>query len=144
MAHQALIIATWICTAMLGLTLALPVAAIWINPWDHHLSLTSRFHVGVRGPGWNTRLVFFNDADYGPYRGSIIGVVDDQGNTYPPLERAVYFGDTAGVYYRYFRWTDSSLWTLMVLIWYPAALFAILPAWSWFRRVRRHLTNRGS
>lgn len=81
--------------------------------------------------------MFFNDADYGPYRGSMLGVVDDQGNVYPPREEEAYFGDTAGIYYRYFRWPDATLSTLMVSLWYPAALFTVIPACWWFLRSRR-------
>lgn len=113
--------------AMLGLA----VYSLWMNPWDHRLSVGQHFHVSVWGGDWDIRLVFFNDADYGPYRGSTISV---DGN--PPLRRELYFGDTAGVYYRYFGLAGSALWTLMVSIWYPVALFSILPSWQLLRMSR--------
>ena len=124
MAHRAVTIATWSCAAFVALLLGLATASVWINPWDHYLSISQQFHIGIWGRGVDIRLVFFNDADYGPYRGSMISL---DGN--PPVDRAVYFGDTAGIYYRYFGVTDSSLWTLMLSIWYPIALLAILPVW---------------
>ena len=108
---------------MVALLLGLSIASVWINPWDQYFSISRQFHIGIWGQGLDVRLVFFNDADYGPYRGSMISLDGD-----PPLDRAVYFGDTAGIYYRYFRVAGSSLWTLMLLIWYPIALFATLPA----------------
>ena len=135
MARRTLKIATCLSTAMLTVMVVLFVAGIWINPRDHHLSLSDTFHVSVSGRGWDIRLVFFNDAEYGPYSGSVIGVVDNQGNVYPPLEREVSFGDTAGIYYRYFRWSGATLWTLMLSLWYPIALFAILPLLWWVFRL---------
>lgn len=146
MARRVVMIATWVCGVMLVFSLALAVSSIWINPQAHHLSLTQKCHVSVmwRG-GLDSRISFFNNSDYGPYRGSIVGLVDEQGNVYPPMIREARFGDTAGIYYRYFQWSSGSvLWTLNVLIWYPAALFAILPAWSSFRRVRLFRTARSN
>ena len=92
----------------------------------------------------DSRLVLFNDAEYGPYRGSIIGLVDADGSIYPPLEREESFGDSWGVYYRHFQWSDSTLWTLMVTLWYPIALFAIMPFVSLVCSTvrRRHQTSQ--
>jgi hypothetical protein len=50
------------------------------------------------------RLVIFNNAEYGPYLGSTIQFQDDKGNVYPRFDRQIAWGDTCGVYYRYFRW----------------------------------------
>jgi hypothetical protein len=49
------------------------------------------------------------------------------------------YGDLPGFYYRYFEWASrkTSLWTLAVSLWYPAALFAVLPSWQFMRRVVR-------
>ncbi len=89
-----------------------------------------------------TRLVFFNDAEYGPYSGSIIGLVDEDGNIYPPLEREQAFGDSWGIYYRYFQRSGSTLWTLTVTLWYPIAVFAIMPFVSLMcSTVRRRASN---
>lgn len=135
MARRTLLITTWLSGGLFIIMVVLAIASVWINPWSHHLSLTSDFHAGVWGRGWDIRLVFFNDTDYGPYRGSMIGVFDDQGNIHPPLRKDVRFGDTAGVYYRYFRWADATLWTLMVMIWYPIVVFSVLLACVWLHYV---------
>jgi len=75
----------------------------------------------------DTRLAFFNDSEYGPYRGSIIGMLDEDGNVQPPLEQQVGFGDTWGIYYRYFRWSFGTLWTLAFSLWYLVGVFCVLP-----------------
>jgi len=120
---------TALSTALCGLAILLFVGGYKLSPWEYRLSFGDSFHVGVwaRG-GLDSRIVFFNDAEYGPYRGSIIGLVGSNGSLYPPLDRDVRFGDTWGVYYRYFQRGGGTLWTLMVSLWYPIALFAILPA----------------
>lgn len=133
MARRVFAIATWTSAALLSFLLVLAFASIWINPRDHHLSLNRHFHIGVDSRGWDIRLFFFNDDAYGPYRGSIIGFVDAQGNIYPPLLAEAGF-DASGVYYRYFRWSHGTLWTFAILIWYPIALFALLPLAWWIRR----------
>ena len=95
-----------------------------LNPWDHYVSFSPSFHVGVWGRWLDLRLVFFNEAGYGPYRGSII---DLEGAS--PFDRKIFVGDTWGVYYRYFHYrTGETLWTLMVSVWYPLAIFALAPA----------------
>jgi hypothetical protein len=110
-----------------------------VNPWDHYLSLADDFHIGL----WNGQIVFFNNADYGPYRGSIIGFVDEHGNVYPPLKREVAWGYSLGVCFRYFRWIDdSTLWTLIVSLLWPIGVFGfpcLLMAWIRWRR--RRVTN---
>ncbi|QDV52245.1 hypothetical protein Enr17x_43050 [Gimesia fumaroli] len=108
-----------VCTVML--CLAKPV----LNPWKHRVSFGHDFHVSV----WDCRIAFFNDAEYGPYRGSLIKIDNE-----PKFDREIYWGDSWGIYYRYFRWQDgTTLWTLMVSLLYPFLLFIILPA-VWFRR----------
>lgn len=129
MACRALRIATWISTGCLGFTLVLAIASAWINPWDHHLSISEDFHIGVWGRGWDVRLVFFNDRNYGPYRGSVISL-----DGFPVMQQELGFGDTAGIYLRYFHWSHETLWTFMLLIWYPTVMFAILPVWQLLRR----------
>lgn len=60
-----------------------------------------------------------------------IGLVGDES----AVERRA-FGDTLGIYYRYFRWTVSgaTLWTLSVSLVYPLAMFTVLPlVWAWRR-----------
>lgn len=128
MARRAFRIVTVASTVMLIITVLLFLAGYVSTPWDHYLSFSDDSHVGVWGHGVDSRIVFFNDTEYGPYRGSIIGIVDADGNVHPPLEREEAFGDSWGIYYRYFEWSDSKLWTLMVALWYPIAIFAIMPS----------------
>ncbi|MEX0712327.1 MAG: hypothetical protein WD278_08250 [Pirellulales bacterium] len=115
---------------------ALVLAGYVFRPWEHSLSFGESFHVGVFNRGLDSRLVCFSHSKY-PYFGSIIGIVDAEGNIYPPLKRRVAFGDTWGVYYRYFQWSDSILWTLMFSLWYPIALFATMPVAWMLRRLFR-------
>ncbi|MFW6114477.1 MAG: hypothetical protein ACOC7K_01925 [bacterium] len=136
MAHRPISFAAAISFSLLAVILALAIASIWIHPWNHRLTITEGFHIGAWGRDWDVRLVLCNDLDYGPYCGSIIGIVDDEGNVQPPLEDEAHFGDMAGIYYRYFRWADATLWTLMVSLWYPASMSAVLPA-LWLLRSRR-------
>jgi hypothetical protein len=126
MAHRTSKIVTLVSIVMLAISALLFLLGYVISPWDHFLSFSDDCHVGVWGRGLDSRIVFFNNAEYGPYRGSIIGLVDDDGNVQPPLEREEAFGDEWGVYYRYFQWSDSTLWTLMVTLWYPIAVFTIM------------------
>jgi hypothetical protein len=122
--RRILNIITLVSAILLGGVFVLLLISSKNNPRDYHLSFCNTFHIGV----FDKRLAFFNNSDYGPYYGSIIGLVDDQGNIQPPLERDIGFGETMGIYYRYFHWKDGGvLWTLMISIWYPAILFAVLP-----------------
>jgi hypothetical protein len=128
MTRPILIFVTSFSTVMLAVVVLLFLAGYVISPGHHYLSFSHDLHISVWNCGPDARLVFFNDADYGPYRGSIIGLVDADGNVHPPLVRERAFGDSWGIYYRDFQWSDSRLWTLMVTLWYPIVLFAILPA----------------
>jgi hypothetical protein len=144
MTHRVLAITTWISGIALIASLVLASASVWLDPWQQRLSFGKDVHVGVWS-AWGPRLIFFNDAEYGPYRGSTIALVDDGGNTYPRDFKPSGFGDVAGVYYRHFVWTNTNdtLWTLMVSLWYPIVLFAALPGWAIVRRVwaRSHGRN---
>ena len=107
------------------------------DPWKHRVSVGDSFHIGVWNQGLDSRIIFFNNAKYGPYRGSLIDVIDENGKRHsPPLEeRAI--GDSWGVYYRYFRWADVALWTLMVTLWYPLSLSSLVLAMQfWKARLR--------
>lgn len=140
--RRTLNIITLISAVLLGGMLVLLLFPNTINPWDHHLSLEDSFHMGVFG----RRLAFFNDSNYGSYRGSIIGFVDSQGNLIPPLEREIAFGETLGIYYRYFRWNDDGvLWTLMISLWYPTILLAVLPiCWCIRYSIRKKIDSKTS
>ena len=129
---------------MLVITALLFLAGFVISPWDHYLSFGDGSHVSVWGRGIDSRIVFFNDAEYGPYRGSIIGFRDADGKVFPPLERAEAFGDSWGIYYRYFEWSDSKLWTLMVTLWYPIAFFAIMPSIGLLRWIKLRRTSNSA
>ncbi|MDX1964038.1 MAG: hypothetical protein SFX18_12860 [Pirellulales bacterium] len=98
-----------------------------LDPWKNYLSISEEFHISIWGRGWDSRIVVFNDAEYGPYRGSIISLVDANGNDLNPRVREVAFGTYAGIYYRYFEWIDDTLWTFMLSMWYPIIVFAIIP-----------------
>ena len=139
MKHRVLAIITWISAIALIATLVVAAASVWLDPWRYRLSFGNDFHVGVWS-AWGPRLVFFNDAEYGPYLGSTIALVDEQGNVYPRDLKQSSFGDVAGVYYRHFVWTNTNdtLWTLMVSLWYPIVLFAALPGCAILRRVWAH------
>lgn len=136
MLRRLLNISIYISMLMLGLLLTSAIASIWINPWPHHVSVSKRFHIGVDNAGsdFDIRLVFFNNDNYGPYRGSMMQV---DGN--PVYDREVAPGDKAGIYYRYFRLGPYVLWTLMVSIWYPIGLFAPLSIIGFFRLIRKQL-----
>ena len=106
--------------------------SLWADPERDRLSLTPRFHVGV----YNGRMDFFNDRN-GPYHGSVISLIG-----FRAFAECRGFGDTCGIYYRYFRWADSGavLWTLSVSLAYPLVIFAVLPTicvWKRWRRAAR-------
>lgn len=127
MARRAFKIVTVVSTVLLAITVLLFLAGFVISPSDHYVSFNDDFHVGIWGGGLDSRIVFFNDAEYGPYHGSIIGLVHADGDVHPPLVREEAFGNSWGIYYRYFQWSDATLWTLAVTLWYPIAIFAITP-----------------
>lgn len=69
-------------------------------------------------------LVFFNQPS--PYLGSVVGFEGAKTNT------AETGCDLLGIHFRMFystgAKTNEELWTLMVSLWYPIVLFAIIPA----------------
>ena len=119
---------------MLVLAVLVFVTSCLHGPWHSHLSFGQNAHVTVWTRGADSRIAFFSDADHGPYYGSVIALTDADGNVSPPLQKEESFGDSWGIYYRYFQWSDSTLWTLMVSLWYPILLFAMIPA----ARLLRH------
>src|SRR6266496_317564 len=91
----------------------------------HGVAVTPSFHFCLFGGGaW-----FYSDE--WPYNGSIIQI-----NGQPPISRKSGL-DFPGVYYRYFRFPAHTTWSLMLSLWYPIVLLAILPA-LWISH-RRHL-----
>lgn len=163
MTRRWLDIATVVSGVFVSFTVVLWLATFAISPWDHRLSFTQHFHVGVwSGFSGDTlgRLVFFNNGEYGPYRGSIIALAD---TNHPSAKRGWSIGDydmgritdyngkgevaiqervcdLPGIYFRHIHtlWPKEypPLWTLMVSLWYPLFLFSILPVAWIFRRWR--------
>lgn len=138
-AHHWFDVAALVSVVFLGLTVGLSLTGFVINPWDHRLSVTESFHIGIwggfDGPTFGC-LVFFNNGQYGPYRGSIIGL--SAGPDDPPQFQRTAWGDLdySGLYYRHIHWPDSNttLWTLAISLLYPFFLFAVLPLlWMWRR-----------
>lgn len=148
--------------SLVSLVLAIFILVLWlltfaVTPWDHRISFTRNFHVSVwSGFSGDTlgRLVVFNNAQYGPYRGSImsIGGKNTHETRWGWHMRDYDFGqitfttqkgevdkvrvcDLPGIYFRDFQIHSENrpLWTLMVSLWYPLFLFSILPAVWIFR-----------
>ncbi|SRR5258706_11530809 len=124
--HHRLVLASAI---VCGLALVALLISHHLDVRRHGVAVTSRFHVGFFDGG-----VWFY-SDQWPYRGSIIQV-DGQ----PPLLRQASF-DFSGIYYRFFRFPADSTWSLMVSLWYPVLLSAILPAFWIYQRRRIHLSH---
>jgi hypothetical protein len=127
--------ATRISAALLGLTLFLAAVSIRLDPRPYHISVGNHFHLSVQ----DGCLLIFNDANYGPYNGSIIDVssAEEKEPAGAILEKNG-FGDSVILYYRYYRTDQWTLWTLSVSLLYPMALFAMLPViWSIRALVRR-------
>jgi hypothetical protein len=155
--------ASFISAILAVCTLILWLLTFSLNPWDHKVSLTKKFHVGVwEGFSGDTlgRLVIFNDAKYGPYRGSIVSLANEKYPSKPvwvwrigedygigkeidfddkgEIELTETAADFPGIYYRHFLWAKNvqPLWTLMMSLWYPLFLFSILPVIWLIRRWR--------
>ncbi len=108
--------------------------------WKPWISLNPQCHISVCGFGNSSvsRLNMFNNPTYGPYRGSVIELSkgpDDE----PTVKLKAAFGDSYGIYYRYFEWPDKSvLYTLSVTLWYPLIGFAIAPFYWLVRSIKSH------
>jgi len=146
MFQRTLNMLTALSAILLAMVVVAFVAGYSFTAWDYSILIGDATNVGLWSRGLDSRLALFNDKEYGPYCGSIIGIVGPDGKTYPPLRHEEYFGDSWGVYYRYFQWYDGyELWTLMISLWYPLVLFGIMPiGWAIynFSRRRRRLTKR--
>ena len=166
MTHRLLNIASLASAAFAFFVVALWLTTFAVSPWDHRVSFTNRFNVSVWS-GFNGdtlgRLVIFSDAEYGPYRGSIMNIGGE--NTREDFwgwHKADYdFGrstftnpngtvdrlrlcDLPGVYFRHFdiHGQAHTLWTLIISLWYPLIAFSILPAiWTCRRWRSRYKPN---
>lgn len=117
------------------------LAAAGVDPRRQAVAVPGGF-LSLHARGIDRRVELFSDAANGPYHGSIIGITSRAGRTNGPATTA--FGDTAGVYYRRFRWPDGrELWTLSVSLLYPLALAGIVPLIWLARRVRRRREGCG-
>jgi hypothetical protein len=121
-----------ISAILLACTVLLWVWSFWADSRNDFLSFSDNFHVGL----FDGRIDFFSDK-HGPYHGSVISLSSGEGAAFPAFAERRGFGDTLGIYYRYFRWADSGivLWTFSATLLYPMILFSFLPlCWAWKRR----------
>jgi hypothetical protein len=128
MAHRSFRYATVVSAILLCINLLLAMVGAFTDPRDLFVSISDSFHVSIMNMGTDSRIVFFNDSDYGPYRGSIISVTDGS------QPRTVAIGDTWGLYYRHFEWPTQRLWTIMISVWYPILFSAMVLVASLLRR----------
>jgi hypothetical protein len=145
MIHRAFAIATILSAVFLGITVFLAVASNCdIDTQQHRVSITGNCHATVA----HGRIVFFNNAKFGPYLGGAVALSDDVGVVRPHTETTG-FGDAWGIYYRHVRWLDSDdiVWTAAISPAYPVLVFALLPAiwagcrWRRRRRLARELSR---
>jgi hypothetical protein len=109
------------------------LAAGAVDPRKHFVSFSRGCHLSISSRGADARVHFFNDSNYGPYGGSIVGIAGD-----PNGPKVSGVGDVAGVYYRMIRWPGGvSLWTLSLSLIYPLLLAAASPVVWLVRRSRR-------
>lgn len=113
-------------------------AVAWrVDSRKQFVSLAASCHISIEAHGLDARLVVFNEASYGPYSGSIIGIAND-----PSRPKVSGVGDVAGIYYRHILWPNgASLWTFSLGLAYPLVVATILPV-LWVIR-RRHRRGRG-
>ena len=149
-------ISVMVSAIVCGLLVVIFPVSYHLDPGKHGVAVTSSFHVCFFDGG-----VWFYSHDKQPYMGSITSIgLPDAHEIYRGWHTAdgAYdvgqitfigkFGEFVdkknfctlpGVYFRYFQVHGQirSLWTLMLSLWYPILLLAVLPALWIFRR--RHL-----
>jgi hypothetical protein len=132
-------IASFISVGLAVCILGLGLIIFSMSSTGHYISFTRDFHL-CYWHGHNAdiggRLAVFNDADYGPYSGSIISLSNGDRGADAHDPQMIGFGDCLGIYYRYFRWPDrKALWTLMLSPLYPLIFFCLLIlVWIFCRR----------
>ena len=132
-------------TAAIGsATLTFVVLVAWlfagfVNPCHHFVSFSDDCHFSIAARGVDARLEVFNNAEYGPYGGSVVGFVGS-----PNLPTVSGIGDFAGIYFRRLQWPNGDLiWTLSLSLVYPLLISVVLPAiWLARRRRQRFLLGR--
>jgi hypothetical protein len=118
--------------AFFSAVIAIAIVLLWLSAAIGNIdgitplaSFSKYCHLTIFGHGADYRLALYNDAVFGPYHGSIIAMAGPDGRT---RIEAHGFGDTAGIYYRHFRWPGGAvLWTLMISLIYPLAISLVLP-----------------
>ena len=114
-----------------GLCIFVIVACEFFQPTHIRLvSFSESYHIGLSARGnLDTRIALYNDSEFGPYQGSVLGLVDKNGNASPVFDREQAFGDWLGVYHRYFReaGTGLEIWTTLISLWYPTVILSIIP-----------------
>ena len=121
-------IACVLSTVLLAATIVMHVVARWSDSRSDRVSIIGYAYAGLRADP-HGRIWISNEQT--PYHGSIIGL---DGSNVP---RTIGFGDFAGIYYRRHTWPTHTWWTLIVSLWYPTALFSLLPVIWMIRRIRR-------
>jgi hypothetical protein len=118
--------------ALLSAAVATVIVLLWLSAGVGNIdgitplaTFSKDCHLTIFGHGADYRVAIYNDAVYGPYHGSIVGMAGPDGRT---GIQGHGFGDTAGVYFRHFRWPGGAvLWTLMISLLYPLAISLVLP-----------------
>ncbi len=134
MANRLFNVAAICSTAAFCASLAGCLLAGSVDPARQFLSLGRGCHTSIDVRSSDPRLEIFNDATYGPYRGSIIEVTAPG---HPSQVKSAEF-DFLGIYYRHIRWPNgATLWTLSISLVYFAVMSAVLPIVWIVRRSRR-------
>ncbi len=135
---KAFRIATLVSTLLLACSLALFIAGWHVDAYNHSIHVRDDFHIGLVHRDFDTGIAFFSD-EFGPYNGGVIALTAKGDPS--PFEKKLGF-DAWGIYYRYFKFRivdpGRVLWTLRISLWYPIAVFSILPSIWLARKYRRH------
>jgi hypothetical protein len=140
MSHRIFNALSLLSTILLACTIILWVWSFWADSRNDFLSVSDNCHIGF----FDGHIDFFSDR-HGPYHGSVISLSSGEETAFSAFAERRGFGDTLGIYYRYFRWADSGivLWTLSVTLLYPMIVFLVLPiSWAWKRQRARATSAR--
>ena len=104
-------------------------ATIWLYVWlanpdltASRLSLTNNLYTIVT-KNWGGNIVFYNNAETGPYTGGIISLTPE-GTKQADLKG---WGNNHWISFKSFIDKGRYIWTLTIRIWLPFLIFAILP-----------------